>query len=88
MKEILRKVWNSNLAWEIVGYVSLLLCVFGQIAVGYAYMVAQGGYLVANVASVVRDFKLGLPPANKVKDICFTAITIGLMVIYAIKSRG
>lgn len=72
---------NSNLVWEIVGYVTLLLCVFGQIAVGYWYMVAQSAYLVANVASVVRDFKLGLPPANKVKDICFTGITIGLIII-------
>ena len=81
----MKKTYNSNLIWEIVGYVSLLLCVFGQIAVGYIYLVAQFAYLTANIASVVRDFKLNLPPANKVKDICFTAITIGLIVIRVTK---
>ena len=73
---------KTKLMWEIVGYGTLLLCVFGQIAVGYYYLIAQGAYLIANLASVIRDFKLGLPPANKVKDCCFTAITIGLIAVY------
>ena len=72
---------NSNVLWEIVGYVTLALCIFGQIAVGYIYLVAQFAYLVANIASVVRDFKLDLPNANKVKDVVFSAITVGLIVI-------
>ena len=76
---------NTKIVWEIVGYVTLALCIFGQIAVGYIYLIAQAMYLIANIASVVRDFALKLPTANKVKDICFTAITIGLIVIYIIR---
>ena len=77
---------NSNVLWEIVGYVTLALCIFGQIAVGYIYLVAQFAYLVANVASVTRDFKLELPMANKVKDVVFTAITVGLIVIKIVQT--
>ena len=50
-------------------------------------MLGQGAYLVGNVLNVVRDFKLSRPAADKVKNVCFTAITIGLIVIYFIK-RG
>lgn len=81
MKKTFKKIFNSNAFWEIVGYVTLALCIFGQIAVGYIYLVAQFAYLVANLASVVRDFKLELPMANKVRDVVFTAITVGLIVI-------
>lgn len=77
----MKKIWNNNLFWEVVGYVTLALCVFGQIAVGYVYLVAQVAYLIANTASVIRDFALKLPNANKVKDIVFTGITIALIVI-------
>ena len=77
----MKKLWKANWFWETIGYFTLALCIFGQIAVGYAYMLAQIGYLVANVLSVVRDFALDLPRANKVRDIAFTAITLGLIVI-------
>lgn len=77
----MKKVWNNNLFWEIVGYVTLALCVFGQITVGYFYLIAQAAYLIANTAGVIRDFALKLPNANKVKDIVFTGITIALIVI-------
>lgn len=76
---------NTKTLWEIVGYVTLALCIFGQIAVGYIYLIAQGAYLIANIGSVIRDFALNLPTANKVKDMAFTGITIGLIVIYFIK---
>ena len=75
------RLWKNNAFWEIIGYITLALCVFGQIAVGYVYLVAQGIYLIANLASVARDFALELPNANKVKDVVFSAITIGLIVI-------
>jgi hypothetical protein len=77
----MKKLWKSNTFWEIVGYSTLALCIFGQIAVGYVYLVAQGAYLIANVFSVVRDFALDLPRANKVRDIVFTGITLALIVI-------
>lgn len=72
---------NSNLLWEVVGYTTLALCIFGQIAVGYIYLAAQAAYLIANILSVIRDYKLNLPPSNKTKDIVFSAITVGLIVI-------
>lgn len=77
-----KKEINKDLVWELVGYATLIMCVFGQIAVGYWYLVAQIVYLVANVATVVRDFALDLPSANKVKDICFTGITVALIGLY------
>jgi len=77
---------NTKILWEIVGYVTLALCIFGQIAVGYIYLVAQFAYLVANIASVVRDFKLDLPNANKVRDVVFSAITVGLIVIKIVQT--
>ena len=77
----MQKLWKNDTLWECVGYFTLALCIFGQIAVGYLYMVAQVAYLVANVLSVVRDFALDLPRANKVRDVVFTGITIALIVI-------
>ena len=73
---------KTNALWEAVGYITLALCIFGQITVGYWYIIAQCAYLLANVGCVVRDFVLDLPMANKVRDICFTAITTALVVIY------
>ena len=77
----MKKLWNNSTFWEIIGYTTLALCIFGQIAVGYIYLVAQFGYLIANALSVVRDFALNLPRANKVRDIAFTAITLALIII-------
>lgn len=75
------KVWKNENLWAIVGYLTLAICVGCQIIVGYVYLVAQFGYLTANVLGVARDFALKLPNANKVKDIVFTGITIGLIII-------
>lgn len=77
----LTKEQKRNILWELIGYITLALCVFGQIAVGYVYIIAQTAYLIANLASVIRDFALNLPAANKVKDIAFTAITTALIII-------
>ena len=75
------RIWRNENLWAVVGYLTLAICVGCQIIVGYVYLVAQFGYLTANVLGVARDFALGLPNANKVKDIVFTGITIGLIVI-------
>lgn len=80
----LTKEQKNTIAWELVGYITLALCVFGQITVGYFYIIAQLAYLIANFASVIRDFALKLPAANIVKDIVFTAITIALIIIKVI----
>lgn len=79
MKNLTEK--QKTVIWEVVGYIGLILCVFGQIAVGYLYITAQIAYLIANLSAVVRDFALDLPPANKVRDIVFTGITVALIII-------
>lgn len=77
----MNNLWRNDRFWEIVGYITLALCVFGQMTVGYIYLTAQVVYLISNLASVARDFALNLPGANKVKDIVFTGITIALIII-------
>ena len=77
----MKELWNNKNFWEIIGYTSLALCIFGQIAVGYVYMVAQGAYLVANSWAVIRSFKLDQPRADKVRNIVFLAITVALIII-------
>ena len=76
---------NRKMVWEIIGYAGLGMCIFGQITVGYWYLLAQFVYLIANISSTVRSFALNLPSANKVKDVVFTAITMGLIVVYLLK---
>ncbi|MBQ0125429.1 MAG: hypothetical protein KBS59_03790 [Clostridiales bacterium] len=77
----MRKVVKTNGFWEMVGYITLALCVFGQITIGWMYIVAQIAYLTANSLGVIRDVALRLPRANLVRDIVFTAITLGLIVV-------
>lgn len=67
--------------WDNMGYLILVLLLVGQITVGWAFFIGQGAYLIGNLINVVRDFKLDRPKADKVKNICFTAITIGLIII-------
>ena len=77
----MKKLWNNDNFQEAIGYISLGLCIFGQIAVGYAYMIAQGAYLIANTWSTIRAFKLGQPRADKVRNVVFLSITIALILI-------
>ena len=74
--------------FENLQYVTLVLLIIGQCTVGSLFYVGQGIYLTANVISVVRCFALGRPVADKVKDCCCLAITVGLLVVktFAIKS--
>ena len=72
---------KTNLFWETICYIGIALCLLGQVLVGKIYLVAQCIYLVANISSIVRDYAIKMPTANKVKDILFTAVTIGLIVM-------
>lgn len=78
----MKTLWSNSIFWEGIGYLTLALLVFGQIAVGYLYLTAQIVYLSANCMCVVRDVALNLPRANLVKDIVFSAISMALIVIY------
>ena len=84
MKNKIKALWENQIFWEIIGYISLALCIFGQITVGYLYIPAQCVYLVANCLSLTRSISIKLPKANIVKDVVFTAITFGLIVIYLV----
>lgn len=71
--------------WEGVGYLTLIGLIIGQIIVGYWYLLAQALYLICNIACTVRSFALNQPPADKIKNGVFTAITIGLIIIWVVK---
>ena len=72
---------KKDLIWEIVGYISLFGCIVGQITIGYWYLFAQFVYLFCNISMTIRCFSIHQPPADKVKNITFTAITLGLIVL-------
>ena len=67
--------------WENLAYLSLACCIFGNIAVGWFYLVAQGVYLIANTINFVRSIILDRPTADKVRDLTFLVITIALIII-------
>lgn len=60
-------------------YIVLGLLLVGQCVVGGNFVIGQYIYLTANIISVLRDFGLHRPLADKVKDTCCTALTIGLL---------
>lgn len=72
---------NSKVFWEVIGYITLFGLITAQIIVGYWYLVAQSIYLLCNIAVTVRCFAIHQAPADKVKNITFTAITVGLIII-------
>jgi hypothetical protein len=76
---------RNHVFWEVIGYITLTGLVIGQITIGYWYLFAQCIYLVCNIANVIRDFVQKMPTSYKVKDCFFTAITIGLIIIWVIK---
>lgn len=67
--------------FEVSNYLILTLLIIGQSTVGSMFYVGQGIYLTANVLSVTRCWVLKRPVADKIKDCCMLAITIGLILI-------
>ena len=67
--------------WENSMYAVIVLLVIGQITVGWLFYVGQGAYLIGNIISVLRDFKIDRPKADKIKNLLFTAITIGIIML-------
>lgn len=66
--------------WENVQLGVLGLTIFGQVVVGASFLVGQFAWLIANTIALIRDFVLQRPIADKVKDGCLWAITLGLIV--------
>lgn len=67
--------------WDRMNYIVLALTILGQMTVGAVYLVGQGLWLIANIITVVRDFALDRPRADKIKNTCMLCITIGLVAI-------
>ena len=67
--------------WENSMYAVIVLLVIGQMTVGWLFYVGQSAYLIGNIINVLRDFKMNRPKADKIKNLLFTAITIGLIML-------
>lgn len=66
---------------ENLQYLGLGLTILGQVLVRFDLaLVAQSIWLVANIISLSRDFYLERPTADKVKNACLTALTLGLVI--------
>lgn len=70
---------------ENLQYWVLVLLIVGQCTVGENFYIGQFVYLAANVISVSRSFALGRPAADKIKDVCCLAITMGLLAFNFLK---
>jgi len=68
--------------WNRTVYLVLALTILGQIIVRGSYIWGQSAWLIANSLTLIRDFALDRPAADKVKNSCMLAITIGLIVLY------
>lgn len=68
--------------WENIQLLVLAMTIAGQIIMGSNYIIAQSIWLIANCITITRDFVLKRPAADKIKNICLTAITAGLIIIY------
>lgn len=75
---------KSQKVWENLQLLCLALTIFGQVTVGAVFLLGQGVWLASNLLSLVRDFALHRPAADKVKNAALTAITAGLIVGYFI----
>ena len=71
-------------AWVQLQYMVLALTILGQVTVGASYLLGQGVWMVANVASLARDFALKRPASDKVKDAAMCGLTLGLIIAYQI----
>lgn len=66
--------------WENLQLLCLGLTVAGQILIGGSYIIGQGIWLVSNIICLARDFALGRPMADKIKNAVLTAITATLVI--------
>lgn len=60
-------------------YVVIVFTIIGQCVVGGSFYFGQGAFLVANTVNVFRDFALNRPAADKIKNVTFWAITVGII---------
>ena len=75
-----RKAW----VWEQVSLLILGLTIIGQITVGAWFIFGQALWCAANITAVLRNIALKRPLADCVKDGVMLAITIGIIVCWAL----
>lgn len=66
-------------------YVILAMLIIAQCVVGESFFLGQGLFLLGNLLKVSRTFYLDRPKADKVTDIAFTAVTVGIIAIRLFK---
>lgn len=74
----------KNVIWEIIGYVGLALLIVGQVTIGFSFWIGQVAYLTADILILIRSFAIKQNVSDKVKNICMTAICIGVMIAKAV----
>lgn len=72
----------ATVVWENLQLFCLGLTIAGQIFIGGSYILGQGLWLIANIICLSRDFALGRPAADKIKNAVLTAITATLVTNY------
>lgn len=68
--------------WENMQLLTLMGSICGQVTIGMSFLLGQGLFLAANIIALTRNFVLHRPVADKVKDGCLTALTLGLIIAY------
>lgn len=74
----------KNVIWEIIGYIGLALLIIGQVTIGFSFWIGQTAYLIADAIILIRCFAVKQNISDKVKNICMTAICIGVMIAKAV----
>lgn len=80
-KEISQEQSAKTAIWENLQIIVLFGTILGQILVGGLYFIAQSVWLACNLLSLIRDFVLGRPLADKIKNAGLCGVTIGLIVL-------
>jgi hypothetical protein len=75
-----RKTW----IWEQVSLLILGLTIIGQITVGAWFILGQALWCAANITAVLRNIALKRPLADCVKDGVMLAITVGIIICWAL----
>jgi hypothetical protein len=76
---------NKRIFLENSMYAVLGILVIAQCVVGESFYLGQGLFLLGNIVKTIRTFALRRPKAEKVTDIAFTAITIGIILIRLVR---
>ena len=72
---------KTNTFWEIINYLCLGGLIIGQITIGFLFYVGQTVYLITDILILIRVFACKYPLSEKVKNVCLTAICLGVLIV-------